>query len=189
MSSDENPSTPVEELYVTATIGRLNQLEICLTTVNPYFYLPVIGWYGSLMALRKVCMCADLTARHFVWTKDTGELGTATLHVQQLFSRGVDIGMMYEAACHNLEKTETTDFIQTVTARRNHSCDLLVGNAANRNNPKDSIFTMEASNLGHAQFFPLKKHLCLGTYLSTDWERFCSMRFAMCCDVLQCVAM
>ena len=74
-------------------------------------------------------MYCDLTARHSVRTKEAGELGIATLHIQQMCARGVDIGMMHEAACHNREKNGTTDFSQTVTARQNHSCDLLAGDA------------------------------------------------------------
>ena len=38
--------------------------------------------------------------------------------------------MLHEAACHNREENGTTDFSQTVTARQNHACDLLAGEAA-----------------------------------------------------------
>jgi len=44
-------------------------------------------------------------------------------------ARGVDFGMMHEAACHNREKNGTTDCSQTVTARQPHACDLLAGAA------------------------------------------------------------
>jgi len=37
---------------------------------------------------------------------------------------------MHEAACHNCKKNGTTDFSQIVTARQNHSYDLLAGDAA-----------------------------------------------------------
>jgi len=48
--------------------------------------------------------------------------------------------MLHEAACHNREKTGTTDFIQTVTARQNHSCDLLAGAAAQQNRSHELDF-------------------------------------------------
>jgi len=84
---------------------------------------------SGLMALKKVCMYSDLTARHGVRTKEAGVLGLATLHIQQMCARGVDFAMMHKAACHNREKNGTTDFSQTVTARQNHACDLLAGAA------------------------------------------------------------
>ena len=74
-------------------------------------------------------MYCDLTARHSVRTKEAGELGIATLHIQQMCARGVDFGMMHEATCHNREKNGTTAFRQTVTARQTHACDLLAVDA------------------------------------------------------------
>jgi len=88
---------------------------------------------SGLMALKKLknlCIYSDLTARHGVWIKEAGVLGLATFHIQQMSARGVDFGMMHEAACHNREKNGTTDFSQSVTARQNHACDLLAGAAA-----------------------------------------------------------
>ena len=82
------------------------------------------------MAQKKVCMFSDLTARYSVLTKEAGVLVLATLNIQRMCARGVDFGMMHEAACHNCEKNGTTDFSQTVTARQNHACDLLAGAAA-----------------------------------------------------------
>jgi len=74
-----------------------------------------------------------MTARQVVRTKEAGELGIATLHIQQtsVCARGVDFGMMHEDACHNREKNGTTmtDFSQTVTTRQTHGCDLLAGDA------------------------------------------------------------
>ena len=81
------------------------------------------------MALKKVCMYSDLTALHGVRTMEAGALGVATFHIQQMCARGVDFGMIHEAACHNREKTGMTDFSQTVTSRQNHACDLLAGAA------------------------------------------------------------
>jgi len=81
------------------------------------------------MALKKVCMYSDLTARHGVQTKEAGALGVATFHIQQMCARGVDFGMMHGAACQNHQKNGTTDLSQTVTARENHACDLLAGAA------------------------------------------------------------
>jgi len=82
------------------------------------------------MALKRVCMYSDLTARHSVQTKEARVLGLATVHIQQMCARGVDFAMMHEAACHNHKKNGTTDFSQTVTARQNHACDLLAGEGA-----------------------------------------------------------
>ena len=92
----------------------------------------LLSWdsLSGLMALKKVCMYSDLTARHGVRTKEAGELGLATLHIQQMCARGVNFAMMHEAACHNREKNGTTDFSSTVTARQNNACDLLAGAAA-----------------------------------------------------------
>ena len=78
------------------------------------------------MALKR----ADLTARQGVRTKEAWVLGLSTLHIQQMCAKEVDFGMMHEAACHNREENGTTDFSQTVTARQNHACDLLAGEAA-----------------------------------------------------------
>jgi len=39
------------------------------------------------------------------------------------------MALIHKAACHNREKNGTTYFSQTVTARQNHSCDLLDGDA------------------------------------------------------------
>jgi len=82
-------------------------------------------YLSGLMALKKVRMYCDMTARHGVQTKEAGELGIATLHIQQMCARGVDFGMMHVAACHNREKNGRTDFSHTVIARQNHGCDLL----------------------------------------------------------------
>jgi len=61
---------------------------------------------SGLMALKKVCVYCDMTARHGVQTKEARELGIAMLHIQQMCARGVDFGMMHEAACHNRENLE-----------------------------------------------------------------------------------
>jgi len=76
---------------------------------------------SGLMILKKVCMYCDMTARHGVQTKEAGELGIATLHIQQMCARGVDFGMMHKPACHNREENGTTNLSHTVTARQNHS--------------------------------------------------------------------
>jgi len=124
-SSDDEPSTSVEEQCVTAAMGCLNRIapdncETLLSSDN----------LSGLMALKKVCMYSDLSARHGVRTEEAGVLGLATFHIQQMCARGVDFGMMHEAACHNREKNGMTDFSQTVTARQKHACDLLAGAAA-----------------------------------------------------------
>ena len=92
--------------------------------------LPSSETLSGLMALKRVCMYSDLTARHSVQTKEAGALGVATFHIQQMCARGVDFGMMHGAACQNHQKNGTTDFSQTVTARQTHACDLLAGAAA-----------------------------------------------------------
>jgi len=67
---------------------------------------------SGLMALKRVCMYSYLTVRHGVRTKEAAVLGRATLNIRQMWARGVDFGMMHEAACHNREKNGTTDFRQ-----------------------------------------------------------------------------
>jgi len=113
----------LEEQCVTASMGSLNRIapdnsEVLLSSDS----------LSSLMALKKACMCSNLTARHGVLTKEAGALGVATFHIQQMCARG-DFGIMHEAAFYSREKNETTDFSQTVTARQNHACDLLAGAA------------------------------------------------------------
>jgi len=124
-SSDDEPSTSVEEQCVTAALGSLNRIapDKCEALLSS-------DCLSGLMALKKACMCSNLTARHGVRTKEAGVQGLATFHIQQMCARGVDFRMMHEAACHNREKNGTTDFSQTVMARQNHACDLLAGAAA-----------------------------------------------------------
>jgi len=124
-SSDDEPSTSVEEQCVTAAMGSLNRIapDNCEALLSS-------NSLSGLLALKKVCMYSDLTARHRIRTKEAVAVGVATFHIQQMCARGVDFGMMHEAACHNREKNGTTDFSQTVTARQNHACDLLAGAAA-----------------------------------------------------------
>jgi len=76
-SSDDEPSTSVEEQCVTAGMGRLNRIapDNCEALLCP-------DSLTGLMALKKVCMYSDLTARHGVRTKEAGVLGLATLHIQ-----------------------------------------------------------------------------------------------------------
>jgi len=125
-SSDDEPSTSVEEQCVTAAMCSLNRIALdnCEALLSS-------DSLSGLMALKKVCMYSDLTAQHSVWTKEAaaGALGDATFHIQQICARGEDFGMMHEAACRNCEKNGTKDFSQTVTARQNHACDLLAGAA------------------------------------------------------------
>jgi len=124
-STEDEPSTSVEEQCITAAMSKLNRIapDKCEALLSS-------DSLSDLMALKKVCMYCEMTARHGVRTKEAGEPGIATLQIQQMCARGVDFGMMHEAACHNREKNGTTDFGQTVTARQNHSCDLLAGDAA-----------------------------------------------------------
>jgi len=108
----------------TAAVGSLNRIasDNCEALLSS-------DSLSGLMALKKVCMYSDLTALHGVRTMEAGALGVATFHIQQMCARGVDFGMIHEAACHNREKTGMTDFSQTVTSRQNHACDLLAGAA------------------------------------------------------------
>jgi len=124
-SSDAEPSTSVEQQFVTAAMGCLNKIapDDCKTLLSS-------DSLSGLMALKRVCMYSYLTVRHGVRTKEAAVLGRATLNIRQMWARGVDFGMMHEAACHNREKNGTTDFRQNVTARQYHACDLLAGAAA-----------------------------------------------------------
>jgi len=126
-SSEDEPSTSVEEQCVTAAMSTLNRIapDNCEALI-------LSDSLSGQMALKKVCMYCDMTARHGVRTKEGEELGIATLHIQQMSARGVDFGMMHNAACHNRENHGTTDFSQTVTARQNHGCDLLAGDAGHQ---------------------------------------------------------
>jgi len=92
-SSDDEPSTSVEEQCVTA-MGSLNRIS-----PDNCEALLFSDSFSGLMALKKVCMYSDLTARHGVRTKEAGLLELATFHIQQMCARGVDFGMMHEAAC------------------------------------------------------------------------------------------
>ena len=107
-SSEDEPSTSVEEQCVTAAMSKLNRIapDNCEALLS-------LDSLSGLMALKKVCTYCDMTARHGVRTKEAVELGIATLHIQQMCARGVYFGMMHEAACHNREKNGTTNFSQT----------------------------------------------------------------------------
>jgi len=67
---------------------------------------------SGVMALKKLCMYSDQTARHGVRTKEAGLLGLATFHIQQMCAKGVDFGMMHKAACHNREKMEQQTLVK-----------------------------------------------------------------------------
>ena len=125
-SSDDEPSTSAEEQCVTAAVGSLNRIahDNCEALLSS-------DSLSGLMALKNVCMYSDLTVRHGVRTKEAGTmtLGVATFHIQQMCARGVDFGMIHKVACNNREKNGTTDLSQTVTARQNHSFDMLAGAA------------------------------------------------------------
>jgi len=123
-SSDDEPSTSKDEQCVTAAMGSLNRIapDNCEELLSS-------NSLSGLMVLKKMCMYSDLTARHSVRTKEAGALRDATFQIQQMCTRGVDFGIMYEADCHNREKNGMTDFNQTVTARQNHARDLLAGAA------------------------------------------------------------
>jgi len=117
-SSEDEPSTSVEKQCVTPAMSTLNRIapDNCEALLSSDTLSGLTAW-----------MYCDMTARHSVGTKEAGELDIATLHIQQMFARGVDLGMMHEAACHNRENNGTTYFSQSVTARQNHGCDLLAG--------------------------------------------------------------
>jgi len=88
-SSDDEPSTSVKEQCVTAAMGILNRIaadncEVLLSSDS----------LSGLMALKKVCMYPDLTARHGVRTKEAGVLGLSTLHIRQMCARGADFGTL-----------------------------------------------------------------------------------------------
>ena len=121
-SSDDEPSILVKEQCVGAAMSRLNKIA-----PDNYEVLLSPDSLSGLMALKTVCMYSDLMARHGVRTKEAGALGVATRHIQQMYAKAVDFGMMHEAICHNREKNGTTDLSHTVTARQTHACDLLTG--------------------------------------------------------------
>ena len=94
--SDDEPSTSVEDQSITAAMGILNR-----TAPDNCEALFSSDSLSGLMALKKVCMYSDLTARHGVRTKEAGALWVATFQIQQMCPRGVDFGLMHEATCHN----------------------------------------------------------------------------------------
>jgi len=98
-SSDDEPSTSVEEQGVTAAMGCLNRIapDNCETLLS-------LDSFSGLMALKKVCMYSDLTARHGILTEEACLLLLASFHIQQMCAKGVDFGIMHNAACHNREK-------------------------------------------------------------------------------------
>jgi len=75
-SSEDEPSTSVEEQCVMEAMSKLNRIapDNCEALLSS-------DTSSGLMALKKVCMYCDLTARHSVRTKEAGELGIATLHI------------------------------------------------------------------------------------------------------------
>jgi len=121
-SSDDEPSISVEEQCVRAAMSMLHKIA-----PDTYEALLSSDSLSSLMALKTACMYSDLTARHGVRKKEARALGFATLHIQEMCAKAVDVGMMHEATCHNREKNGTIDSSQTVTARQTHACDLLKG--------------------------------------------------------------
>ena len=84
-SSDDEPSTSVEEQCVIAAMSRLNRIA-----PDTYEALLSLDGLSGLMVLKKVCMHWDLTTRHGVRTKEARALGVATLHIQQMSAKGLD---------------------------------------------------------------------------------------------------
>jgi len=83
--SDDEPSTSVEEQSITAAMGSLNR-----TAPDNCEALLSSDTLSGVMALKKVYMYSDLTARPSVRTKEAGALGVATFQIQQMCARGVD---------------------------------------------------------------------------------------------------
>ena len=125
---------------------------------------------SGLMALKKVCMYCDMTARHSVQTKEAGELGIATLHIQQMCARGVDVGMMHEAACHNREKNGTTDFSRLSLHAKTMLVTCWLETLANKDDLTNLIFTVAYDHRNVLQTLWFQRGYRCSETRSSKWD-------------------
>jgi len=164
-SFEDEPSTSVEEQCVTAAMSALNRIanDDCEALLSS-------DSLSGLMALKNVRMYSDMTARQGVRTKEAGELGIATLHIQQMCARGVDVGMMHEAACHNREKNGTTDFSRLSLHAKTMIVTCWLETLANKDDLTNLIFTVAYDHRNVLQSLWLQRGCrCLETR-SSKWD-------------------